>query len=72
LKGAQELRAIRFREFCVSVPIQQDVPELPFETSLVGFNPRIRSGPAILHHWPGLSMGIGNRTLIFDVICNDP
>src|SRR5205085_11509402 len=71
LKGARELRAIRFREFYVSVPIQRDVPELPFETSSVGFNPRIRSGPPSLHHWHGLSMRIGNRALIFGVMCKD-
>jgi hypothetical protein len=36
LKGAQELHAIRFREPYVSVPIQRDAPELPYETSSVG------------------------------------
>src|SRR5215475_9096470 len=35
LRGGSELRAIRFRDSCVSVPVQRDVPEWPFETSLV-------------------------------------
>jgi hypothetical protein len=44
LKGALEPRAIRFPEPCVSVPVQRDVRELPFETSSVGLRPQIRSG----------------------------
>src|SRR5215470_8863267 len=33
LKGALELRGVRLREFCVCVPVQRDVPELPFQIS---------------------------------------
>jgi hypothetical protein len=43
LKGARVLRAIRFQESCVSVPVQRDEPELPYETSSVGlrFDPDV-------------------------------
>src|SRR5262249_46291285 len=44
LKGGEELRAIRFRDSYVSVPIQRDVPELPFETSSAGLNLRFDTG----------------------------
>jgi hypothetical protein len=67
LKGARELHAIRFREPCVSVPVQRDAPELPFETSSVGLRPQIRSGKASLHEPPNLSMGIEKSILIFRV-----
>src|ERR1700730_17609849 len=40
LKGARELRAIRFRESYVSVPVQRDAPELPYGASSVGLNLR--------------------------------
>src|SRR5580704_19539196 len=40
LIGGEERRATRFQDFCVSVPIQRDVPELPFETSSAGLNLR--------------------------------
>src|ERR1700722_15799437 len=65
LKGARELHAIRFREPCVSVPVQRDAPELPYETSSVGLRPQIRSGQRSVHEAPNLSMGIENRILIF-------
>src|SRR6202043_2744809 len=65
LKGAGERRAIRFREPCVSVPVQRDAPELPYETSSVGLRPQIRSGRTSLHEPPNLSMDIRKWTLIF-------
>src|ERR1700729_147019 len=40
LRGARELRVIRFREPCVSVLVQRDAPELPYETSSVGLDLR--------------------------------